>query len=153
MKGLLGTFEHQLDEKNRIRIPAKLLEVFKNEYANEALYFVMYNRNRVAMMSESVLHSKLAILGEVLPNDEEGSDAISRLYGSIEDVNKDGQGRAIIPKLHRREASIEKEVVTVGMGNYIEIWAKEVRAAQIDSMTLSEANKKAYARLQTQKGV
>lgn len=153
MKGLLGTFEQKLDDKNRIRIPVKFLDVFKKDYENEALYFVMYNRNRVAIMPESVLHSKLAILGEVLPNDEDGSDAISRLYGSIEDVNKDGQGRAIIPKLHRRESSIDKEVVTVGMGEYIEIWSKEVRSATVDKMTLSEANAKAYARVQAQKGV
>ena len=80
-------------------------------------------------------------------------NALSKILGTVEEVNKDGQGRAIIPKFLRNEVRIEKDVVTVGMGDYIEIWAKEVRAAQIDSMTLSEANKKAYARLQTQKGV
>ena len=64
----------------------------------------------------------------------------------MEEVNRDGQGRVIIPKALRREAEIEKDVVTVGMGDYIEIWAKEVRFERVDKMSRSEANQKAYAK-------
>ena len=146
MKHLYGTFEHQLDDKNRIRIPAKFLSVFEKKYENEPLYFVIYTPGRIALMPESVLDTRMGVLEKILPDDEEAMDALSKIMGAAEEVNKDGQGRAVIPKTLRREAEIDKDVVTVGMGDYIEIWAKEVRAERVDKMSRSEAIQKAYAK-------
>lgn len=146
MKRLYGTNEHQLDDKNRIRIPAKFLSVFEKEYENQPLYFVIYTPGRIAIMPESVLDSKMSMLEQLLPIYEGEMDALSKILGTAEEVNKDGQGRAIIPKALRIEAGIRKDVVTVGMGDYVEIWAKEVRAEKVDAMSRSEANQKAYGK-------
>ena len=146
MKHLYGTYEHQLDDKNRIRIPAKFLSVFDKEYEKDPLYFVIYTPGRIAIMPESVLDERMGLLENILPDDEEGMDALSKILGTAEEVNRDGQGRVIIPKTLRREAGIEKDVVTVGMGDYIEVWAKEVRLERVDKMSRSEANQKAYAK-------
>lgn len=146
MKRLFGTYEHQLDDKNRIRIPAKFLSVFEKEFENEPLYYVIYTPDRIAMMPESVLDSKIEMLEKLLPLYEEEMNALSKILGTAEEVNKDGQGRTIIPKALRAEAGIKKDVVTVGMGDYIEIWSREVRSEKVDSMTRSEANKKAYTK-------
>lgn len=146
MKRLYGTYEHQLDDKNRMRIPAKFLSVFEKEYENQPLYFVIYAPGRISIMPESVLDSKMAMLEQLNPLYEGEMDALSKILGTAEEVNKDGQGRAIIPKALRAEAGIKKDVVTVGMGDYIEIWAKEVRNEKIDSMTRSEANRIAYTK-------
>ena len=146
MKHLYGTYEHQLDDKNRIRIPAKFLSVFEKKYENEPLYFVIYTPGRIALMPESVLDERMGLLENILPDDEEAMDALSKIMGAAEEVNKDGQGRAIIPKGMRKEVGIDKDVVTVGMGDYLEIWAKEVRAERVDKMSRSEANQKAYAK-------
>lgn len=146
MKRLYGTYEHQLDDKNRMRIPAKFLSVFEKEYENEPLYFVIYTPGRIAIMPESVLDSKMAMLEQLNPLYEGEMDALSKIIGTAEEVNKDGQGRAIIPKALRAEAGIKKDVVTVGMGDYIEIWSKEVRSEKIDSMSRSEANRIAFSK-------
>lgn len=146
MKRLYGTYEHQLDDKNRMRIPAKFLSVFEKEYENEPLYFVIYTPGRIAIMPESVLDSKMAMLEQLNPLYEGEMDALSKIIGTAEEVNKDGQGRAIIPKALRSEAGIKKDVVTVGMGDYIEIWSKEVRSEKIDSMSRSEANRIAFSK-------
>ncbi len=152
MKRLYGTYEHQLDDKNRIRIPAKFLSVFEKEFENEPLYYLIYTPNRIAIMPESVLDSKISMLESLLPLYEGEMDALSKILGTAEEVNKDGQGRAIIPKTLRREVKIEKDVVTVGMGDYIEVWAKEVRNEKVDSMTQSEANQRAYTKALELKG-
>lgn len=146
MKRLYGTNEHQLDDKNRIRIPAKFLSVFEKEYEGQPLYFVIYTPRRIALMPESVLDERMAVLEKLLPVYEEEMDALSKILGTAEEVNKDGQGRAIIPKALRAEVGIKKDVVTVGMGDYVEIWAKEVRNEKVDCMSRSDANKKAYER-------
>ena len=146
MKRLYGTYEHQLDDKNRIRIPAKFLAVFDKEYEGEPLYFVIYTDGRIAIMPESVLDERTGQLKTLLPDETDALNALSKILGTVEEVNKDGQGRAIIPKFLRNEVRIEKDVVTVGMGDYIEIWAKQVRSGSVDSMSVDEANKKAYGR-------
>lgn len=146
MKRLYGTYEHQLDDKNRIRIPAKFLAVFDKEYEGEPLYFVIYTDGRIAIMPESVLDERTGQLKTLLPDETDAMNALSKILGTVEEVNKDGQGRAIIPKFLRNEVRIEKDVVTVGMGDYIEIWAKQVRAGSVDRMSVDEANKKAYGR-------
>ena len=147
MKRMYGTFEHQLDDKGRMRIPAKFLSVFDKEYENQPLYYVIYAPWRIAIMAESVLDEKMAKLGGIVPLDEETVDAMdaqSKILGTAEDVNRDGQGRVSLPKHLRNEVLIKKDVVTVGMGDYIEIWAKEVRAERVDKMSRLEANRKAF---------
>ena len=147
MKRLYGTYEHQLDDKNRIRIPAKFLSVFDKEYESQPLYFVIYTPGRIAIMPESVLDDKMAVLEKIVPLDEDALDAMdaqSKILGTAEEVNKDGQGRVTLPKLLRKEVGIEKDVVTVGMGDYVEIWAKEVRYARVDTMSRLDANRKAF---------
>ena len=41
--------------------------------------------------------------------------------------DEDGQGRVVIPEKLREYAGIDKEVVTIGMVNHIDIYAKEER--------------------------
>jgi len=151
MKALLGSVEHQLDAKNRIRIPAKFREIFKTDYEHQMLYFVMYNPGRIAIMPESVLNLRMSVFDNIMPDDEEAMNAVSKILGSVEEVAIDGQDRAMLPKKFREDAEIKKDVVTIGMGNYIEIWAKEVREEKISPMTLSRANAIAYARARENK--
>ena len=46
------------------------------------------------------------------------------LLGSAFDISLDSQGRFIIPPGLRQYASLEKEIVFVGVGSRIEIWGK-----------------------------
>ncbi len=143
---MYGTYENRLDDKNRIRIPARFLSVLDNDYKGEILYFVIYTQGRIALMPESVLDERIATLQLLQPDDQKAMDALSIVLGSVEEVSKDGQGRATISKFLRKEASIEREVVTVGMGDYFEIWAKEERDKTLNEMPRTDANKLAYGR-------
>ena len=144
-----GSVVHQLDSKNRIRIPAKYRPKFPQ---NEKLYFVCYNAGyRIAVMSESVLKANMALLKNILPGDEEGTLAMSKIFSSVDDVVEDNQGRAIIPRTMREAAEIDKDVVTAGMGDYIEIWAKHMYEKLVASLTVGDANKIAYKIIQDKK--
>lgn len=141
MKLLTGRVEHQLDSKNRIRIPAK----YKNAFPDgEKLYFFEYIRGRVAVMPESVLAEKLARLGDISPANESMMDSATYIYSIIDEVNEDSQGRTQIPKTFRDDAGLTKDIITVGMGSYIEIWAKENYEARIGTMTIQQANETLY---------
>ena len=133
MKLLSGKVAHQLDAKNRIRIPAKYKGAFPK---GEALYYVEYAPGCVSVMPESVLSSKLASFDEVSPGDPAVMNAKRRILSSIEEVVEDGQGRAQLPKSFREYAGLQKDVVTVGMGDYVDIWAQEKFDEAVGSMSI-----------------
>ena len=127
MNFMFGKVYHQMDAKNRIRIPVK----FKNAFPKgEALLSVRYNEGRVAVMSESVLSQRLSVFEEVNPGNREAADAISAMAGFIDEVSEDGQGRTQLPKW-AREFIKGKELVTVGVKHYIEIWDANVYDGKI----------------------
>ena len=65
-------------------------------------------------------------LNEIHSGDPKLLAAKRKILSSIEQLQEDEQGRTLLPASFRQAAKIQKEVVTIGMGNYIEIWAKEV---------------------------
>ncbi len=138
---LSGKVVHQMDAKNRIRIPAKYKNAFPDR---EKLYFVEYAPDCITVMPESVLSTKLASFDEVNPGDPDMMIAKRRILSSIDEVSEDGQGRTQIPKSFRDYAKLTKDVVTVGMGNYVEIWSLEKFEEQMNGMSIQQANTLAY---------
>lgn len=47
------------------------------------------------------------------------------VVGSVAECGLDKQGRVLVPPHLRGEASLQREVVLVGMLNHVEIWDKE----------------------------
>ncbi len=143
MQFVSGKAKHQLDAKNRTRIPAK----FKNAFPqNEKLFFVKYTTGCVAIMCESVMERKLLSFSDVDPADEDVYDAKRYIYTVVDDVVEDSQHRFMIPKEYREFANLTKDLVSVGMGDYIEIWDEKTLEGKLNGMTVAEANriKKAY---------
>ena len=138
---LSGKVVHQMDAKNRIRIPAKYKNAFPDR---EKLYFVEYAPDCITVMPESVLSTKLASFDEVNHGDPDMMIAKRRILSSIDEVSEDGQGRTQIPKSFRDYAKLTKDVVTVGIGNYVEIWSLEKFEEQMNGMSIQQANTLAY---------
>ena len=81
----------------------------------------------------------------LVPITDEGDAVLLELMAaSIDEVTEDGQGRTQIPKSFRDYAKLTKDVVTVGMGNYVEIWSLEKFEEQMNGMTIRQANAIAY---------
>lgn len=54
---------------------------------------------------------------------------IRRLSASSFDVSPDGQGRVMVPQELLSKAGIERKVLVVGMGRYMELWNREAFTA------------------------
>lgn len=145
-KRMYGSTDLLLDDKGRIRIPAKFLAVLGTVYPEQPLYYVIYNEHRIAVMPECILDQKTEELNNISPNDLKAMNALSKILGSVEELTKDGQGRTVIPKTLKQEVGIDKEVVVVGMGDYFEVWAKAVHTETVGNMSRMEANETAYGR-------
>lgn len=141
---LLGKVEHQLDSKMRIRIPNKFRKLFPE---GEILHFVLYTPGCIAVMCDSVLAKRMTFYN-VDPSEDFSMRAQRFLSSCTDDVKEDAQGRIMIPKWMRDHAGFNKDtldVVTVGMGDYIEIWTAENYAANMEGMTIARANEIARA--------
>ncbi|MDE6104666.1 MAG: hypothetical protein K2O41_03300 [Clostridia bacterium] len=117
---LTGEYDHQIDAKNRIRIPAKL------KGKEEKLYFSKGTNGCVFVFYEAAIQEKLERLEEVRIADGEKQKGIRVFTKSLKLVEVDGQGRLVIPPELKDYAKIKKDVKICGAGSRIEIWSKEV---------------------------
>ena len=117
-----GSYEHQIDDKGRFRIPAKFKKGLET-YPEKTYSFVRGLSGSICLFPDSVLEETLSSLA-----DERVSEAnpISLMvFSSIYPAEEDGQGRVTLPAKLKQIAGIKKDIVTVGRGRRLEIWAAE----------------------------
>ncbi len=134
MKYFSGTVSHQLDAKNRIRIPAK----FRNDL-DDAYYFVAGAQGCISVFPKAALEERLESLKNVRSSDPAKMLAKRKIQSSVEKVEEDAQGRTLLSAFLRNHAKINKDVVTVGMGDYLEIWSKEAFEKYSGEMSFDDA--------------
>ena len=116
----MSEYNHTLDTKGRLIIPAKFREVLGEEFViskgMDGCLFVYANDDWNAF------EQKLTSLP--LINKEARQFARFFLAGAAT-VEVDKQGRILLPAHLREFAGLEKDVVLVGVGSRVEIWSKE----------------------------
>jgi MraZ protein len=118
-----GRYEHTIDSKGRISIPSKFREILIEKY-DDRLVITNFDHCLVAFPYDewSVLEQKVNSLSLVK---KESKTFLRFFYSSAIDCMIDKQGRLLIPQTLRDYANLQKDVVLVGEGRKIEIWAKE----------------------------
>ena len=135
MKFVTGSVEHALDGKNRIRIPKKLKDAFEGE----KLFFVRYTGGCIAVYPRSALDERLEGLKNIRSDNKTLLRAKRAILSAIEEVEEDNQGRTTLSPEMRAYAGIDKNVLTIGMGDYLEIWAPERYNGETEDMPLESA--------------
>lgn len=119
----LGRYEHTIDEKGRISIPAKFRETLKVNYDERLIITTMDGCLYAYPHKEwKIIEEKASNFDIIKPEDRQ----FMRIFfsGAME-CNLDKLGRIIIPPTHREYAGIVKDVIFAGMLKRIEIWSKE----------------------------
>jgi MraZ protein len=119
-----GQYEHALDAKDRVIIPAKFREIFKEHFAEK--FFITRGLDRCLFVFPEEEWKLQERRFRDTPFTREESRKFNRLYfsGACE-VLCDKQGRILIPAFLKSYAEIEQEVVIIGVSNRIEIWSRE----------------------------
>lgn len=117
-----GRYEHGVDAKGRLAIPAKFREVLSAKY-DERLIITHFDQclwaYPVSVWQE--LEKKIASFPQFL----EEVKALQRVFVSAAvECPLDKQGRILLPQTLRDYAGLKDEAVLVGMTQRIEIWAK-----------------------------
>ena len=117
---LIGEYEHSLDAKGRLIMPAKLREDIGEKFIiTKGLDGCLF---AFSLEEWKNFEQKL----RSLPISHKDARAFSRFFfaGAI-DCEIDKQGRFLISSNLRDFAELSKEVVIIGMDSRIEIWSKD----------------------------
>ena len=125
-----GRFSHSIDDKGRTIIPVKFRLLLGERFVitkglDKCLW--VFTEEGFGRLDE-----RLTAQPMLDPN----AVCLQRFFSAeAVDATTDSQGRVALPSNLREYAAIDKEVVSVGAGNRIEIWSKSKWDEITDSMS------------------
>jgi MraZ protein len=130
-----GTFEHTLDAKNRLTMPAK----FRTALAGKV--FLVRSEDPCVAIYPGDLYEALAqeSLEGLSPLSREGRKQRRKFFSLTDDVELDGAGRVTLQAKHLEHAGITAREVTIsGAGDSLELWHPETWLAYEAELTAEE---------------
>jgi MraZ protein len=132
-----GHFEHAIDAKGRTSLPSRFRDVLAaTSDARLVLTPSPFDAclHLFPMKAWEEFEAKIAALPQFEPN----VIKLRRLYVSAAvECEVDKQGRVLVPNSLREHAMLQKDVLWAGMGQMVELWARE-KWNESQSMTESE---------------
>ncbi|MGH9044304.1 MAG: division/cell wall cluster transcriptional repressor MraZ [Acidimicrobiales bacterium] len=122
MSGFVGRYEHSLDVKGRVILPAK----FRDEFVVRGGYLAPNTEGCLALWTLGEFERQMAARQE-RASEGQAERNLARLWASsAEQVVVDKQGRMAIPARLRGYARLESGVFVIGAIDRIELWAPEI---------------------------
>ena len=136
---MTGTYEHSIDAKGRLFIPAKL-----REELGVTFYLAMGVDECLAIYPQETWNRFTEKFAS-LPMSQ--SAAMRPLFANASKCELDSQGRIVIPQKLRKYAGLEKDAVIIGVNDRAEIWSAETWNAREDEEMTPEKMKACLAAL------
>jgi len=115
---LLGEYEHTIDDKSRLTLPARFRQSFtEGVIVSRGLDGCLYAYPRADWTSAIE-----ARLGELDPLSKEGRRLQRYFYSGAVEGELDKQGRIGIPGALLEHAQLVRDVVVAGVHDHLEIW-------------------------------
>jgi len=135
---MTGTYEHTIDGKSRLFLPAKL-----KEELGDVFHLSMGTDQCLTIYPQSAWEA-LCHRAEEL-EEEEDIEAMEVFFAQSYRCTVDSQNRIVIPALLREYAMLEKDVVIVGSNNVAKVWNAKRWSEKVDTY-MSPDRMKALAR-------
>ena len=136
---MTGTYEHSIDAKGRLFIPAKL-----REELGVTFYLAMGVDECLAIYPQETWNRFTEKFAS-LPMSQ--SAAMRPLFANASKCELDSQGRIVIPQKLRKYAGLEKDAVIIGVNDRAEIWSAETWNAREEEELTPEKLKACLAAL------
>ncbi len=115
----MGTYDHSIDTKGRVIVPAKFREPLGDSFVVtlglDGCLFVYPEEEWMDFVKQL----------KELPGTKEARKLQRYFMAGAAPCDVDKQGRILIPSKLREAAGLEKDIVFVGVMSKIEIWSKE----------------------------
>lgn len=120
-KFMLGKFRHQLDEKNRVRIPVKF-----REGLGATPYFLPGKNGCMYIVPEDRFEDMFSTYFSQDPYMSNVDDFTTSIFAHSGQLEEDSAGRITVDKTIKDKFNFKKEIVFVGKATYLEVWPAEV---------------------------
>ncbi len=118
---LLGEYDHTIDDKNRLTLPARFRQAFTNG--------IVVTRGMDGCLFaytpedwDRLVHSRLATLD---PLRKEGRRMQRFFFAGATETELDKQGRVGLPAALLQHAKLDRDVVVAGVHDHLEIWDRD----------------------------
>jgi len=127
---LLGEYEHTIDDKNRLTLPARFRQSFERG--------VVVTRGIKPCLA---VYTKEG-WGDFVSSHLSGLDRFSReardmrryLFSATVESELDKQGRVTLPAGLLAKADLGREVIVAGAGDYLEVWDRDAWRVQLEDV-------------------
>ncbi len=127
----LGQFSHTVDAKGRTFVPAK--------YRDDLGETFVVTRGTAKCLTVYPMSEWEKFTAKIAELPQAQAAKIRRfLLGNASDVTLDAQGRINLAQNLRDYAGIEKNVIFLGLGSYLEIWSEDAWQAENENESASE---------------
>ena len=117
---LMGEYEHTLDAKGRISMPAKL----RKDMGDKFILTKGLDGCLFAFSQEEWLNFENKL--KLLPlSDKNARNFVRYFLAGATECEFDKQGRILLPANLREYAGIDKDIVSVGVYSRVEIWSRD----------------------------
>ena len=142
----LGYFQHSLDDKGRLTIPARFREGL------EGGAFMTQGFDRCLMVMGQPYFSQVYDRIIAMNLADPATRLLRRLiFSNAYPVEVDKVGRILVPQNMRQVIGLEGEAVVAGQGEYFEVWTPAAWSEQMAQVQDTDANKNRFAALDLSK--
>jgi MraZ protein len=136
---LWGSYLAKIDEKSRLRLPAKFRRDLPD--TDDNTYYVTSDDGQCAQIYPISVWGRIAQKLQEPPRMDPAKQKLQRItsyYGLV--TQMDPQGRILIPQLLRDDAGISGDVVVIGKADHLEVWNGEVIRKNVkeDGLTVED---------------
>ncbi|MGA2873476.1 MAG: cell division/cell wall cluster transcriptional repressor MraZ [Candidatus Dormibacteria bacterium] len=127
-----GRYEHSLDERGRVAIPARFREELRGGWVttHPAGFLLMYPQRDWEALTAEFRYDLIAEAGY--------SGFVRRLYADSQEITWDSQGRILLQPRLRQHAGLESNVVFVGVNNVVEVHSDQSISVQAGPLNSDE---------------
>lgn len=114
----LGTYKHNIDEKNRLSLPAKLVSKFSNR-------IVVVSKGFEGCLELRSREDFEVWSGQILSHSQTKKDSrilARQILANSSEIELDKANRILIPEVLSKLAKLHKSVTIIGLGNKLEVW-------------------------------
>lgn len=136
-----GHYEHTIDAKNRLAIPAEVRSRWQTERDGAAWFAVPWRKGLIRLYTETDFHQRANSRPLTLTPDEDEAELQATLFGLSSRLEIDAAGRVRLPEDMLAMTELTGDVVLVGAGDRLEIrdraeWrrSKSERLAQLPEL-------------------
>ena len=142
----LGQFQHSLDEKGRLMIPARYRELLA------AGAFITQGFDKCLMVMTDVYFQQVYDRINAMNLADPTARLLRRLIlSNAYPVEVDKVGRILVPQNFRQVIALESEAIVAGQGEYFEVWTPAAWNEQVTQLQDIETNNQRFATLDLSK--